>query len=142
MAVASQPTQAQAQTLVANSGKCAPWRGADLYNFVRLYYYPGSGYQLQIAPTINGRIFANYDFSVGWAAMTACAPSHTKVKELLGKTTIRQQFDCHAYWGTKKFASGGWWGGPTWDLEGWRPARANDSEWIWDVPPCGSSSSP
>lgn len=133
------PGESRAATLVANSGKCPLYRGADLYNFVRVYYHAGSGYQLVVAPTQLGRVFANNDFNFGWAAMVSCAPSHQKTTELLGKTTIRQQFDCHAYWGVRKLPDGSWAGGTTWDLEGWKPARANVSAWIWDIPPCGAT---
>lgn len=126
------PMNAQSQdaptTVVAQSGQCRDAGGTVRYTQIRLVHYPSLGYRLRATPTDEARRAAVGDPDGAFAALVTCAPSHPAAARILRSQTGRQQFDCHAWFSVFQFR-GVWLGGPTWDLEGWKPARLHPILW-------------
>lgn len=96
-----------------------PYMGKNLFTNFTYSVWPAndqkhsfskSAYGASIHNPLNYWIFTSY----GWDEFRARTPGQNSIN-----TSVHQQFDCHA--------AGGYydWAGATWDLEPWRPARAN-----------------
>lgn len=91
-----------------------PWQGKALYQAAWVTDQGGSGYVVNAVPTVFGRQAAN---------VLAYGPHADEVRAKLGSLaykftpTIEEQLICHVNWNNN-----GTYGGPTWNLESWRPA--------------------
>ncbi len=84
-------------------------------------------------PTLEGRAASKADFQLGWNQMMSRVPTPWAMTTT-ERSSLYKQFACHALFTLPK-KPGEWLGGPSWDLESWRP----DISWTKVLNPLANS---